>query len=114
VTQSQAEILAIRASPRLKVFYPAQMECAGSVIRIHLLNVSRTGALIYSSQPLEKGQKVSIGAGARAKMAIVAWISGARAGVEFWLPFQEAELDAFIADQNAALAEAARAIGTLR
>ncbi|WP_260598550.1 PilZ domain-containing protein [Sphingomonas endolithica] len=110
----QAEVLVIRASPRLKVFFPSQLDGAGGIIRIHLLNISRTGALIYSSQPLEKGQKVSVGSGERAKLAIVAWVSGARAGVEFRLPFHEAELDAFIADQNAALAEAARTIGTLR
>jgi hypothetical protein len=114
VQDPKADVLAIRASPRLKVFFPSQMLCAGSVVRVHLLNVSRTGALIYSSRSLEKGQSVSIGRGATAKLATVAWVSGSRAGVEFRLPFCEAELDAFIADQNAALAEAARTIGTLR
>ncbi|MFC3579116.1 PilZ domain-containing protein [Sphingomonas hylomeconis] len=86
-----------RSSPRRKVFVPSQMLYRGEILRVHLLNISRGGALISIPSPLPVGHTVAVGQGMTAKVATVVRVSNNRAAVEFRIPFSDIQMEEFIA-----------------
>lgn len=79
---------AARDSRRLKVFQPAALASAsgGDPLRIHLLDLSSTGALAHADAPPPTTACVTITCGAMEVGATVVWTSGRRFGLRFAAP----------------------------
>lgn len=86
-----------RAAPRLKVFIVAALCQGESAQRVHVLNLSRTGALCHAPVPPETGQRTTLQLGERRLQGTVAWASGSRFGFRFDLGLADAGLAAIIA-----------------
>lgn len=86
--------------PRLKVFQPIQLETAAGTVRAHLLNLSRTGALIHCADAPEHGAIVRVTLGNTANRARVMWRDGKRFGVAFAGKLAPAQIDDALAAQD--------------
>jgi len=90
-----------RAAPRIKIFQPAEIRSgAGEQSRVHLLNISTGGALVYGDAPPEVGAQVRLVCGIQLGAARVQWRSGRRFGVAFARPIAPAELDVVVRKQQ--------------
>lgn len=94
----------LRREARLKIFQPAEMlhEGDGDPARVHLLNISSGGALVYSETCPGVGKSVRLACGVPLGEARVAWRAGRRFGIAFAQPLGEARL-AQVLDQQAAM-----------
>ncbi|WP_171982508.1 PilZ domain-containing protein [Sphingomonas sp. LM7] len=91
----------MRGAPRIKVFQPAVLRCgAGAPKRVHLLNVSTGGALVYGDSPPNVGTQVQLACGISLGSARVQWSSGRRFGVAFARPIGPAEIEAIVSLQD--------------
>ena len=72
-----------RLARRHKVFEPATMKSASGKYRVHLLDVSATGALMHLNDPPALGSMVTILLGSAPTAATVVWRRGTRFGVTF-------------------------------
>lgn len=90
---------AARGSRRLKIFQPAALACAsgGEAVRIHLLDLSRTGALAHAAAPPLETARVTILCGAMEVGATVVWTRGRRFGLRFSAPVCETLVEALAA-----------------
>lgn len=86
--------------PRLKVFQPVPLETAGGTVRAHLLNLSRTGALIHCADAPDRGSVVRVMLGDTANPARVVWRDGKRFGVAFAGKLAPAQIEGALAVQN--------------
>lgn len=85
-----------RAAPRHKVFLPAEMAAAGATCRVHLLNLSPTGALIHADAAPEAGTVVQLTC-AQASWAVrVVWAHDKRFGVVHVPPLAPAAVAALV------------------
>lgn len=81
-----------RREPRIKIFQPAELEQeGGESARVHLLNISSGGALVYGEPP-RVGDAVRLACGVVLGEARVAWRTGRRFGVAFVRPLGQAKL----------------------
>jgi hypothetical protein len=96
-----------RASRRLKIFLPATLRHGAEEARIHLLDISRTGALAHADNPPKARDRVRIQCDALYITGTVAWVAGKRFGVMFSAPLAEAMIRAII---DAELPKAMRAV----
>lgn len=104
-----------RRGSRRKVFQAAQMIVGRSeTVRVHLLDLSTKGALVYGAPTPEVGAEVQIACGMGLGRARVAWSDGRRFGVVFARPLLQAHLDAIVRAQDALVAAASRRIGMLQ
>lgn len=85
-----------RARPRRKLFQPAELDSAGGTQRIHLLDLSETGAQINAGTPPIAGSFVSLHCGGVRRSARVAWVRGTRCGVTFVMPLTAAQVEAML------------------
>lgn len=86
-----------RAVTRAKIFQPGDMHTIGGVRRIHLLDLSRFGALIYGSDdPPAVNSVVRLTAVAPLGVARVKWVSGKKFGVSFATPLSDECLDQLV------------------
>jgi hypothetical protein len=86
-----------RAAPRIKIFQPAEMACAsGAPLRVHLLNISAGGALVYAPKVPAVGEHVQLHCGVALGSARVQWAGGNRFGVKFADPIGPGELEAIL------------------
>jgi hypothetical protein len=92
----------LRRETRLKIFQPAEMEDGGDAMRVHLLNISGGGALVYGEAPPDLGATVRLSCGVPLGEARVAWRAGRRFGVAFLQPLGATTL-ALVLDQQAAM-----------
>lgn len=93
----------LRHEARIKVFQPAEMlDARGEPIRVHLLNLSSGGALVYGESPPVPGDSVRIVCGIDLGEARVAWRAGCRFGIAFAQPLGPTAL-ALLLDQQAAM-----------
>lgn len=100
----------LRATPRYKLFQPAEM-CTGSVAtRVHILNLSAGGALMYASNPPAKGTILRLRCGDRTLPACVAWTDERRFGVAFVAPLASTDVDDVIAAQDALVSAVSRRV----
>ena len=91
---------AARAYARMKVFQPGAMEWGAAQTRIHLLDLSRGGALVYAQQPPAVGSIVRFVEPACLSAARVVWARGKRFGVAFAAPISDTLIDMVIAEQE--------------
>lgn len=91
----------LRATPRYKLFQPTEICTDGSTRRVHLLNLSTGGALIYATDPPPRGTPLRVSCGARSLPARVAWNDGRRFGVAFFTPLSHADVSDAIAAHDA-------------
>ncbi|SRR5258706_9049574 len=100
-----------RSATRLKIFQPAEMEQSAAQDRVHLLNLSTTGALIYGEAAPPIGATVTLTCGLPLGEARVAWAGGRCFGVAFATPLANEQVDALLGAQNALLENASRRLG---
>lgn len=101
----------MRATPRYKLFQPTEMVSDGQTRRVHLLNVSAGGALIFAAEPPMPGAMLRLECGSHSLEARVAWRTERRFGVAFITPLDEGQVSELIAAQDALVAAASRRIG---
>ena len=85
---------------RLKVFQPIELETATGPVRAHLLNLSRTGALIHCADTPDQGAVVRVELGGTANVARVVWRDGKRFGVAFVGKLEPAQIEDTLVAQN--------------
>ena len=100
-----------RSVTRVKIFQPAEMEQSATRNRVHLLNLSSTGALIYGEEAPAIGTTVRLTCGFPLGEARVAWAGGRCFGVAFAKPLRTAQIDALLGAQNDLLENASRRLG---
>ncbi|UZK64959.1 PilZ domain-containing protein [Sphingomonas sp. M1-B02] len=101
-----------RRAPRIKLFQPAEMVCgSGERERVHLLNLSTSGALAYAQRAPAPGDAVELACGAVLGAARVAWASGQRFGLHFDAPIPPAQIEALLREQAEVIANATRRLG---
>jgi hypothetical protein len=91
--------LGLRASARRKLFQPGEMRAEGRVRRMHLLDLSLTGALAYTDQAPPVNSVVELTRPAGLGMARVVWTKGKRLGLAFARPISAEQLDAILVNQ---------------
>lgn len=101
----------LRSAPRYKLFQPTELRFLGVVGRVHLLNISTGGALIYAADAPEPGVVVRLRCGERWLPARVAWRNQRRVGLTFATPLTDADVQAIIAAEEEAMAAASRRLG---
>ena len=108
---------AARAQHRFKLFQPTTMVVGASVgsslLRVHLLDLSATGALVHHAAPPTVGATVRLECAGRMRMAHVVWISGSRFGVAFALPLNEHQLDHALTQQRDMIAAHTQRVGAV-
>jgi hypothetical protein len=101
-----------RRAPRVKLFQPAEMRnTSGQTTRVHLLNVSTTGALVYGDAAPGIGEELSLACGIALGEARVAWRVGRRFGVAFARPIAPAQVEAMVRAQDELIESASRRLG---
>jgi hypothetical protein len=99
---SDKEGAKLRATPRTKIFQPAEICCGGDPPRrVHLLNISTGGALLHGDTVPELGAAVRLLCGVALGPARVRWRNGHRFGVAFAEPIDQAAIDALARMQRA-------------
>lgn len=91
--------LGLRSSARRKLFQPGEMRVAGRAQRMHLLDLSLTGALAYTDRAPPVNAVLELTHPAGLGMARVVWTKGKRLGLAFARPISAQQLDAILADQ---------------
>ncbi len=98
----------LRSTLRYKVFQPTEMTVSGATRRVHILNISTGGALIYAAAPPPIGSSVRLSCCARSLAARVAWQTQRRFGLVFSTPLSEADVHLVIFAEEAAVAAASQ------
>jgi hypothetical protein len=86
----------LRASARRKLFLPTSMQARGDRVRVHLLDLSCTGAQVHHAEPPPVGTLVSLDCGSCARLARVIRSSGTRFGVQFVMPLSSFEIESVL------------------
>ena len=81
-----------RASKRFKIFEPAAMTWGVQRRRIHLLDLSLTGALAYCDDAPGADERVSIDCGPLTRQGRISWVLDGRFGIRFDEPIDQALL----------------------
>ncbi len=81
-----------RRARRRKIFYPTTMQCGGAVARVHLLDLSASGALGHSSTPPQSGAVAQVALEDIQRAARVMWVEGERFGLAFTMPFTDGQV----------------------
>lgn len=92
-----------RVAPRAKIFQPAELvrgDPHGPSERVHLLNLSTSGALVYGRSAIEAGARVHLTCGFSFGAARVTWSNGQRFGVQFDVPLSELQIAAVLHTQE--------------
>lgn len=85
-----------RTAKRLKVFEPGLLHCADATARIHLLDLSCTGARLHGAMPHPPGAIVRIECRNLLITAQIAWVRGSKYGVTFLTPLRSSDVAALI------------------
>lgn len=78
---------------RAKIFHPATLSLNGAAARIHLLDVSETGALAHGTPP-PRLASVEVSCAGLHRTARVRWCEGKRFGLQFDRPLLPSQLEA--------------------
>lgn len=102
----------MRAAPRIKIFQAGEIRCgSGETRRVHLLNISTGGALLYADSAPGVGEQVRVACGIPLGIGRVQWTSGQRFGVAFAHPITSAQIDRVIRKQDDRIEAPARRHG---
>ncbi len=85
-----------RAKPRRKLFLPSAMRIGTQAFRVHLLDLSETGAQVHHPAPPPIGTTVLLDCGSERRFARVVRRDGARFGVQFTVPLSDAQVEAAV------------------
>lgn len=88
-----------RVAHRFKIFHPGQWRHADTHLRLHLLDISTTGARAFAKAPPEVGTNIFIECGVPLGVARVSWLRGSSFGVQFRISLSLDTIDA-VADTN--------------
>jgi hypothetical protein len=95
------DVAHLRASPRIKIFQPAEMvDGGGASARVHLLNISTGGALVYGDRVPAVGEVVRLACGFALGPGRVQWTEGRRFGVAFAQPISAQEVERLVRIQD--------------
>lgn len=97
LTEIPADTASLRAKPRLKIFHPTEMRLRTDRVRVHLLDLSATGALVHCAAPPPLGTMVEIECGGTQRKARVVRSEGPKFGIQFFVALTDDELRATIA-----------------
>lgn len=112
MTDERQDVRRLRARPRLRLFQPNELRRPdGSAARVHLLDLSGTGALIHSATPPAPGSTVQLSLGGAWRAGEVVWADERRFGLHFRTPLSDAEVAGVVKAREAVLAEAGRRLG---
>lgn len=99
----------LRAKPRLKAFQPTELRRAdGAVAKVHLLDLSGTGALVHCPEPPAPGEVVHLSLNGAFRAGEVMWAEERRFGLHFRVPLTDAQVADLLAAREAMLKEADR------
>jgi hypothetical protein len=111
---SESDGAQMRATPRVKIFQAGEMRRgAGAPTRVHLLNISTGGALVYADSVPPVGEQVVLACGVPLGSARVQWSSGRRFGVAFTQPIGRAQIEAVIRTQEARVEATTQRLGAI-
>jgi hypothetical protein len=82
-----------RAKPRHKLFLPTAMLVGAERVRVHLLDLSASGAQVHFTNPPRLGTLVQIECAGALRMARVARCDGERFGIQFLTPLKNIEIE---------------------
>jgi len=85
-----------RIAHRYKTFEPTTLRSDAGEARVHLINLSATGALVHMADPPELGAAVCIDLKGTAAEARVVWRDGARFGLAFRTRLTSVTIDLFL------------------
>lgn len=77
---------------RFKTFWPTSLRTANEIRRVHVLNISRTGAKIHAQEPMDVNQALELAIGEEWHGALVRWRCGQTFGIAFETAISEASL----------------------
>lgn len=81
-----------RQGPRIRIFRSTTLLCGTSAVAIHLLDVSKGGALAHGSSSRMPHEAVWLQLDGLDIRARVAWVRGNRFGLAFGVPLTDAQL----------------------
>lgn len=81
---------------RYKLFQPAEMRVLDVRLKVHILNVSRTGLLACSQTPPPCDAIPIFDLGMVVRRGRVVWVKGDRLGVAFCVPLDDGDLHALV------------------
>jgi hypothetical protein len=85
-----------RQGRRIKVFLKARMLSEGQALEIHLLDISRLGALAHAPSERTANEIVWVVANGVEVLGRVAWTRGNRFGLNFNAPLPQHHLDRLV------------------
>lgn len=85
-----------RGNKRVSVFLPAKMICAGKSEQIHLLDLSKNGALAHAQEERFPNEPVWLVSRGVDIAAYVAWTRGNRFGLAFATPLSDERFNALV------------------
>jgi len=78
-----------QAARRFKTFWPTEMRRVNEQHRVHVLNISRTGAKIHAREAMDINQTLEIVIGGERRGATVRWKLGQTFGIVFDEPISD-------------------------
>ena len=96
---NESDLQRLRARPRLKLFEPTVMRDGAHEAKIHLLDLSATGALAHAAIPPRASARVLVTLGTENRTATVIWVEGHRFGIAFTVPLTDHQVAATIAPE---------------
>ena len=100
-----------RTASRYKLFKPDTIDVRGRSARVHVLNLSVGGALVYAAEPLAKGSRLRLALCDRE--ARVVWSNGKRFGISFDRPIPLDQVQSIVADHDALIHVASKRLPPL-
>lgn len=100
-----------RTASRYKLFKPDTIDVRGRSARVHVLNLSVGGALVYAAEPPAKGARLRLALCDRE--ARVVWASGKRFGISFDQPIALDQVQSIVADHDALIHVASKRLPPL-
>jgi hypothetical protein len=91
-----------RAEPRLKVFKLGVADAGGAPFKVHLLDVSASGARLHTGMAPDRGIQVTLTCSSISATGTVRWVDASRFGVRFDKPLVPSELATILAKGSSA------------
>jgi hypothetical protein len=86
-----------RQGDRRKILLPARALCSGRSVAIHLLDLSKKGALIDADTPQMPGEMIWVLSNGLDILSRVVWSRGGRFGVAFESPLNDVQFNSILA-----------------
>lgn len=80
-------------------------------VRVHVLNLSTSGAMVYGEDTPAPGTQVQLTCGMPLGACRVAWVSGRRFGVQFVKPLPQIMVEQVVRIQDALIVSASKRLG---